>query len=329
MAGAIDQVVSLVVLHRIGLERYATGVVKRILGVLRRSQSDIEAQIKEQYPSGENRRDATSMRLAALLDQNRQTQAEANAIIRTEIEGGVLALAEAEAVFVEKVARVQVGTSANLASVSAAQLRAAAVSQPFQGRNLREYSDLHGANWTRRTKEAIQTGYVQGEAVGDIVKRVRKATEISEKGADLIVRTAVNHINSRAVAEQAKANPFVFDRWQFIAMLDSRTTPVCRSHSGKIYKTGTGPIPPLHPRCRSTTVNLVVGIDPAEDISFATWLRDQSATEQRDILGSSRYDLWKKGGIEIDRFTDRTGKTLTLEDLRKRDGEAFRKAGLS
>jgi hypothetical protein len=48
----------------------------------------------------------------------------------------------------------------------------------------------------------------------------------------------------------------------------------------------------------------------------------------RGWLGKTRYDLWKKGDIKIDRFVDVKGETLTIEQLFKKDPDAFKRAGV-
>jgi hypothetical protein len=55
------------------------------------------------------------------------------------------------------------------------------------------------------------------------------------------------------------ANQDLFSEEQFVATLDARTTPVCRSLDGKRYPVGKGPIPPLHFNCRSLRVPVLDG----------------------------------------------------------------------
>ena len=57
------------------------------------------------------------------------------------------------------------------------------------------------------------------------------------------------------------------------------------------------------------------------------WLKTKPAEFQNEVLGPSRAKLFR-AGMPVDRFVNRAGDKLTLDDLRKRDAEYFRKAGI-
>ena len=50
--------------------------------------------------------------------------------------------------------------------------------------------------------------------------------------------------------------------------------------------------------------------------------------EFRMALGETRYKLYKDGKLKIQRFTDLNGDELTLEELKRRSGYAWKRAGL-
>jgi hypothetical protein len=62
---------------------------------------------------------------------------------------------------------------------------------------------------------------------------------------------------------------------------------------------------------------------------FDTWLGDLPAKSQKSYLGKTRYDLYKKGDLNLDKFTDAIGKPYTIEELYILDEKAFTKAGLT
>ena len=64
------------------------------------------------------------------------------------------------------------------------------------------------------------------------------------------------------------------------------------------------------------------------DQTYGQWLKKQSAERQDDILGKTRGALFRKGGLEFDRFYNDKGRYLTLDELRQRDAAAFDKAGV-
>ena len=145
--------------------------------------------------------------------------------------------------------------------------------------------------------------------------------------------------------------------------MDGRTTAVCRARDGKIYPLGKGPRPPAHIGCRSLRVpsvktwkqlgvkegdllnerrfiadkrkfsdvpkserDLLVGRTKAK--SYNDWLKTQRRDFVEDVLGKTRAKLYLDGKMPLDKFVDRKGATLTLDELKKRNASFFKDAGL-
>lgn len=70
-----------------------------------------------------------------------------------------------------------------------------------------------------------------------------------------------------------------------------------------------------------------IGQLPAKT-TYNQWLKDQSAEFQDEVLGPTRGALFRRGGLDVQEFTDRAGNELTLDELRAREPGAFDKAGL-
>ena len=51
-----------------------------------------------------------------------------------------------------------------------------------------------------------------------------------------------------------QANSSVFENEQYVSVLDSLTSAICRSLDGKIFPIGQGAMPPVHWNCRSVRV---------------------------------------------------------------------------
>lgn len=62
---------------------------------------------------------------------------------------------------------------------------------------------------------------------------------------------------------------------------------------------------------------------------FDTWLKQQPSWFIEDTLGPTRAKLFLEGKLPISSFTDMAGRTLTIDELRQRDADAFRRAGLA
>lgn len=123
---------------------------------------------------------------------------------------------------------------------------------------------------------------------------------------------------------------------------------VCRARDGKVYPIDSGPRPPAHPNCRSTTVPVLkswkeMGINlkeapegtraaldgqEASSVTYEDWLRRQSKDFQEEVLGLKKARLFRDGNLKLDRFVDKKGAELTLDQLRTKEASAFSRAGL-
>lgn len=204
----------------------------------------------------------------------------------------------------------------------------------------------------------VRAGYMRGETTAEIARALRGTAakrfkdgfgDLTARQARTVANTVVQHAASAAREEVWRRNPDVVSAYRFVATLDGRTSPVCRSLDGQEFKVGDGPTPPVHVNCRSTTVPV---LDPDLGLGFldrgATraskdgpvgagttyygWLKRQPARFQDAVLGLERGRLFRNGGISAERFAalslDRNFKPRTLDELRELLPTAFDKAGL-
>ena len=74
---------------------------------------------------------------------------------------------------------------------------------------------------------------------------------------------------------------------------------------------------------KRSQVRARVGPVPATT-TFEPWLKTQSRAFQDEVLGPTRAKLFREGKLKLDRFVDQnTGKPYRLDDLMKREPEAF------
>lgn len=240
----------------------------------------------------------------------------------------------------------------NIAQPSPQQIWSAANSRPFGSPGnptlLTDVWHDWGRVKARRINNVLRKGFVEGKTVDEMARAIRgtKAAnfqdgilDIDRNGAQSIVRTAVSHMASVAREMVYGENQDLIAGVQWVATLDGHTTIICMSLDGKVDLFDgsqvelNGERPPAHWGCRSTTVPVVkswdeLGIDleeapagtrasmngqVADTETYGSWLAKQPASFQRDILGSSRYDLYK-GGMSINQFVD-DGRILTLKEL--------------
>lgn len=129
--------------------------------------------------------------------------------------------------------------------------------------------------------------------------------------------------------------------YTWVSILDGKTSDVCRSLSGQVFKFGAGPLPPAHYRCRShiepifkRTANLqrnAAGAFTAGE-TYYTWLKAQPAKFQDEVLGKTKGRLFRRGGLSADEFAARVVNAryepLTLDELRKKSPRIFARAGV-
>ena len=60
------------------------------------------------------------------------------------------------------------------------------------------------------------------------------------------------------------------------------------------------------------------------DLTYNDWLKRQPKGFQNDVLGKTRGDLFREGGLSVDKFVDQTtGRGYTLDTIRDRNEEAW------
>ena len=170
--------------------------------------------------------------------------------------------------------------------------------------------------------------------------------QTTTRNAEAIVRTGVQQVANDARLEIAKQNIDIVIGEQIIATLDGRTSQVCRSLDGRVFKVGEGRRPPFHINCRST---FILVLDPkyrgkgntdkrasyegvTDNKSYYEWLKSQPKTFQDDALGKKRAALFRDGGLSADDFArlnlNKNFEPLTLDEMRAKNPTAFEKAGL-
>lgn len=340
MTDAATVITDETVKHRVGLGRYSTTVVRKILALLNRVDADVLARILA-LPEGS---DLTANELQHLLSNVRQVQADGWVLIARRLESELADLSGNEAAFnvdLVEFAASRVGVELQSMSLTGSQVYAAAMARPFQGKLLREWlADADEAS-ARRVREVIRQGYAESQTIAQMAQRLRGTRaaqysdgilEISRRGAEAMVRTAVTHVSNVAAQDSYQTandlHPGLVTGVQWVSVLDSRTTIICAELDGKVFPLDSGPRPPRHINCRSAVTPILRGMNSFQRETYPEWLGRQPAAVQDDVLGATRARLFRSGALKLDRFVDSKGKVLTLDQLRAKDSAAFAKAGL-
>ncbi len=254
-----------------------------------------------------------------------------------------------------------------LVGISPDALYAAAMARPFQGRLLSEWASDLEADRLRRITNTVRQGFLLGDTNEQIARKIRGhvskgfqdgALQMSRANAASIAKTAVGHLAATARESFASANNDLIKGKQWLSTLDNRTTPQCRIRDRLKYTLNNKPVGhsvpylqgpgKIHFCCRSTETFILksakeLGIDvrdisPAErasmdgvvagDTTYREWFLRQPYTRQKQIVGETRAKLIRDGGMSPDEFYTDKGEWLTLKQLRERDAQVFRKAGI-
>lgn len=305
---------------------------------------------------------ATTARLrdmiAALGEITRSGIGEA----RRRVQARMLDLAKSEAQW--QVGAIKQALPVNLEMVipSVPTLRAAIMQRPFDGMPLTKWFDGLGRQTQINLERAIRQGIIEGETVGQMVRRVRGTRaagfsdgvmRVATRHAETITRSAVIHTSNMARQVTYEENAGLIKAVQWVSTLDSRTCVTCAGLDGQTFPVDSGRRPPAHARCRCSTAPVLrswqdMGIDADEmpvgtrasmdgqvpaDLTYNDWLRRKVNAGEMDIveeaLGKERAKLFAAGGLDVQQFTAGTGRTLTLDQLRRRERTAFEAAGVA
>jgi hypothetical protein len=150
-----------------------------------------------------------------------------------------------------------------------------------------------------------------------------------EKSIITNIDSAISSADGIIQDDLLKLNDEFYEGVQWVAVLDKDTCLACAGLDNNIYTSifsnksnntniiqGEIPSLPLHERCRCIHVPVLVGDSESVqsgDLTYENWFERQPEETKIDILGPSRYGLYRKGeGIKS--FSN-NGKIMTLEEL--------------
>jgi SPP1 gp7 family putative phage head morphogenesis protein len=203
----------------------------------------------------------------------------------------------------------------------------------------------------RRLEQIIRRGISEGLDMEQIALEIRRGNvhKISRNSSQSLVITAMTSVHAQADHAVFVANKEVLEGWQYIAVLDSRTSDICKARDGKIYTVDQRDmLPPAHFRCRSVTTPIIKkwedvsklegvvqvrkqnlaklsskqrafydGQTPMRE-SYDEWLRRQPVEiQKRHLKTDERVALFNSKAISLDRFILEDGDFASLAEVRQ------------
>lgn len=169
--------------------------------------------------------------------------------------------------------------------------------------------------------KSIKSSFADNVSVSEAIRRITGTKANLWK--DGIVRKLFNNFGALTdtIIQTISNNVTAFfgkiftDKYEWVSVIDSATTDVCRGRNGRIYRYGEGPMPPAHYRCRSRIRPVFSSANgPA---SFYEWLTGQPSKVQDFAVGSSAArDLraGRRGAEDFRKFN--STRRLTPEEYR-------------
>lgn len=217
-----------------------------------------------------------------------------------------------------------------------------------------------GASSISRVIRTIRNMYHQDKSFNEIYSEVFGFSKGKYNGAvasrlqrDAITEThtAIQQISTVSKMETMRRSG-VTDGYTWVSTLDGKTSDTCKGLDGESFEFGKGPTPPIHRRCRSTTIANINRKYQRSDIDYKraskgstgrrqvdadetyyTWLKKQSRAFQDAALGKTKAKLLRDGGLTEERFAalslNRNFKPRTLEEMKKLAPTAFENAEIS
>ena len=171
-----------------------------------------------------------------------------------------------------------------------------AVAKPWSGRSFSKRIWINNDKLAKELQQVLGIGLGQGYSIERMARDLDFRMKKGYKNAQRIVRTETNFVMSEANAEAYKASGV--KRYQFVAVLDYKTSEICQGLDGKVFdikerKVGVN-CNPMHPNCRSTTApytgrkiptRIARGADGKTyfvdgDVNYKEWYENLAQTEK-------------------------------------------------
>lgn len=383
MITANEKIFDSYVRHQTYLIRYAGGLRNEVGELLAATNSDLIKTILA-YAAQIEGKPITNPEVRKLVQEFHKAMLAERAVAWDQIDDLVTERFKELAVMEASTAATVIGGAVPAAigftMPSVQHLHAIALARPFEGRTLKEWLKHNRAVDAERLTRVAKIGIVQGLTPTQMVQTLAGSKEFDFKNGaakkalrdmESVLLTVTNGVQNEAKAALYEENSDIISQEYFVATLDARTTFVCASNDGEIFKLGEGPRPPLHFRCRSLRVPYINpdnlrnrGFDPTTEkilvkeyakehglegvskraklprghktafdafarqrrreligqvpakTTFNQWLKNQSKDFQDEYLGPTRANIFRQGGITLDKFVAADGSELTISQLK-------------
>ena len=379
MPSISDQLRDTFVARSFDLEKVKTASAKNIGKILEDLMREIERELRDADPTGVTRTAYQQERLNKLFNMADKTIKSQYKDIYGIMTSELATLAEIEGVFAAKAINAVLKVDVLDYVVSREVLEKLATDTLIDGAPSAEWWSKQAVSLQDEFKRVMRVGVAKGETLQQMSARVmgtQKPSLLGVRGripgvtdeviegltyepgllkkarrnAQALVRTSYQTVMSEARQDAYRANDDVIKGTELCAVLDQRTTLICRGYDGKTWDLNGKPIPPntlpqrippLHWGCRSVLVPVMKDLEEilgvpgmsamptstrssidgqiSTDVTFDEWMKSRPVAEQIKVLGKGRQKLYADGKLTLaDMLNPQTGQVMSLKALREK-----------
>lgn len=379
MPSAQDMLRDVFTARAFDLEKVKTASAKNITRILEDLMREIERELRDADPTGVTRTAYQQERLNKLFNMADKTIKSQYKGIAGVLHGELATLAEIEGMFAAKAINAVLKVDVLDYVVSREVLEKLATETLIEGAPSAEWWSKQAVSLQDEFKRVMRVGVAKGETLQQMSARVmgtQKPSLLGVRGrvpgvtdeviegltyepgllkkarrnAEALVRTSYQTVMSEARQDAYRANDDVIKGTELSAVLDSRTTLICRGYDGKTWDLNNKPIPPntlpfrqppLHWGCRSVLLPVMKDLEDilgvpgmsempsstrssidgqiSTDVTFDQWMKSRPVEEQIQVLGKGRQKLYADGKLTLaDMLNPNTGQVMSLKALREK-----------
>lgn len=323
-----QRLIDLTIAYIISLERYKNGQVVISQRDVRKTYAVVVDYLKKNGVTNESKKEV----MAFIYTQMKNLGVS----VSSNLYSIAFPLSQLEKNFLEMAAVLYV-SNANITGLSQSKVTEVIKNKSFLGGTLPQNVARFVAAQNKKFREYINQQLKNETEKKEIISGIQNLLDSSLAQVDSFTRTSIAFESSTFRTSIIDANPETYKGYLYVAVLDNRTTILCRSRNGHIYNNTTDAPIPAHWNCRShyapimrfgpglTAEDYNKKVDPSE------YLRRQPIETIQKILGAKRAALFINGDLDLEDFLKSLKKSdlITLEQLAKKFPGAFRKAGLN
>lgn len=183
------------------------------------------------------------------------------------------------------------------------------LSYPWSGANFSKRIWKNRDNLAFNLRETLTSGFIQGKSRTQMAKEMSDEMGKGFSAVETLIRTESSWLHG--AADQRAYEAASVERYEFMATLDNRTSQKCANLDGKDFPVSEAQVgvnyPPMHPRCRSTTIEH----DPEE---ASDWFKSG-----KEMPKNMTYEEWAKETNVLKQATMALPKETSTKTVKKQE----------